>query len=224
MKRIRSKRQRPLGFEALEGRLALSAGMGLAGASHHADAMAMSQSVKTIPASFKGHTQIVNGTQVMVTGLKGTIGKDHFAGFGSGTVAGTLFAGGNVYLSNGKGTVQLGLDPAVVVKVRKALKAERLSHRCRRHREIRSVRRPDRALEHMEHPRQAQSDRELFRDPLPLMLSCLPDGRVRRSRRDQRGSGGRGPGQFCMFSPPCLKEDSPTRPNDRSTAPGEAEP
>ncbi len=119
MKRIRSKRQRPLGFEALEGRLALSAGMGLAGASHHADAMAMSQSVKTIPASFKGHTQIVNGTQVVATGLKGTIGKDHFTGYGSGTVAGTLFAGGNVYLSNGKGSVQLGLDPAVVVKVRR---------------------------------------------------------------------------------------------------------
>ncbi len=61
MTRIRSKRQRPVGFEALEGRLALSAGMGTAVASHHAEAGCMSQTQKSIPASFKGHRSSSTG-------------------------------------------------------------------------------------------------------------------------------------------------------------------
>jgi len=124
MTRIRSKRQRPVGFEALEGRLVLSAGMGMAAASHHAHAVVMSQTQKTIPASFKGHSQILNGTELVATGLTGTIGRDHFTGYGTGTVAGKLFQGGNVYLSNGAGSVQLALDPGVVVTVRKHSRQE----------------------------------------------------------------------------------------------------
>jgi hypothetical protein len=124
MKRIRSKHQRPVGFEALEGRLALSAGVGTAAASHHAHAVVMSQTQKTIPASFKGQVQIINGTEMMTTNLRGTIGTDHFTGSGTGTVAGKRFQGGEVDLSNGKGSIQLGLGSSVVVKVRKSSRKE----------------------------------------------------------------------------------------------------
>jgi hypothetical protein len=115
MMRIRSNRQRSIAFDALEGRLALSTGMGAAAASHHVATADTSQTPKTIPASFKGHSQILNGTELVTTGLKGIIGKDHFTGSGTGTVAGTLFQGGDSSLSNSKGSIELGLDPAVVV-------------------------------------------------------------------------------------------------------------
>jgi hypothetical protein len=117
MTRIRTKRQRPLAFEALEGRLALSTGMAVA--SHHTHAMVVSPTQKTIPASFKGHNQILNGSELVITNLRGTIGRDHFTGYGTGTVAGTVFQGGTVLLSNGNGTVELGLGTAVVVKAGK---------------------------------------------------------------------------------------------------------
>jgi hypothetical protein len=124
MTRIRSKRQRPLGFEALEGRLALSAGMGMAAASHRAALLVMSQAQTTIPASFKGHVQIVNGSILVITNLSGTIGKNHLTGFATGTVVGTQFQGGDVYLSNGPGNVHLKLGPAFVVNVGKSSKQE----------------------------------------------------------------------------------------------------
>jgi hypothetical protein len=119
MTRMHSKRQRSLAFEPLEGRLALSAGMGTAGATHHADAVHIRQIQATIPASFKGHTQLI-GTELTATNLKGTIGTDRFTGYGTGTEVGKQFEGGTVYLSNSKGTVQFSLAPSVVVKVRKS--------------------------------------------------------------------------------------------------------
>jgi hypothetical protein len=105
-----------VGFEALEGRLTLSSGIGAAVASHHTHVVVMRQIHKSIPASFKGYTQLTNGTELVTTNLRGKIGKDHFTGSGTGTVAGTLFQGGNVYLSNANGTIQLGLGAAYVTK------------------------------------------------------------------------------------------------------------
>jgi hypothetical protein len=123
MKRIRSERQRSVAFEALEGRLALSAGMGMAVAAHHADAVVVRHIQKAIPASFKGHAQL-NGSELVTTGLTGKIGKDHFTGSGTGTVNGTQFEGGNVYLSNSQGTIRLSLGSAFVVKVRRSTRQE----------------------------------------------------------------------------------------------------
>ena len=97
----------------------------------------MSQIQKTIPASFKGHVQLV-GTELMTTNLTGTIGTDHFTGSGTGTVVGKQFEGGNVYLSNSKGTIQFSLGPAVIVKVRRIHKAAEVS--CRRGRRQRKIR------------------------------------------------------------------------------------
>jgi hypothetical protein len=124
MTRIRSRQRRCLGFEALEGRLALSAGMGTAVASHHAALAAAKLTQTSIPASFKGHVQALSASELAVTGLKGTIGKDHFTGSGTGTEAGKQFEGGNVFLSNSAGSVQLQLSPAFVVKVGRSSKQE----------------------------------------------------------------------------------------------------
>ena len=124
MMRIRSKRQRSVGFEALEGRLVLSAGVGTAAASHYAKPAVAKLTQKSIPAAFKGHVQIVNGSQLMATGLKGTIGTDHFTGSGTGTQVGKQFAGGFVNLSNSQGSVQLKLNPAFTVKVGRSSKQE----------------------------------------------------------------------------------------------------
>jgi hypothetical protein len=124
MTRIRSRRQTSVGFETLEGRLVLSAGTGVAAAFHYADVVVMRQIQTTIPASFKGHVLLINGSELMTTGLKGTIGKDHFTGSGTGTVMGTQFTGGIVNLSNSKGTIELSLLSAFVVKVRKSSKQE----------------------------------------------------------------------------------------------------
>jgi hypothetical protein len=116
MMRARSKRQRSLGFEALEGRLALSTSMGTALASHHADAMLKSQISKTISASFKGHVQ-VSGSNLTVTNLTGVIGTDRFSnGRATGTMSGKQFDGGDVYLNNSKGSIHLTLGAAYSVK------------------------------------------------------------------------------------------------------------
>ena len=123
MTRIRSRQRRFVGFEALEGRLALSAGAAAMG-SHHAVAAVAKLTQTSIPASFKGHVQVLNGTQLMATGLTGTIGRDHFTGTGTGTEAGKVFQGGNVYLSNSQGSVQLQLSPAFKVKVGRSSKQE----------------------------------------------------------------------------------------------------
>ncbi len=123
MKSMRSKRLRSLGFESLEGRLALSTGMGMAAASHHAHAVVMSQTQETATASFKGHVDISNGTMT-TTNLRGTIGPDRFTGSGTGTVAGKLFEGGSVSLTNNSGSLQLTLGSSYTVKVRKHSRQE----------------------------------------------------------------------------------------------------
>lgn len=104
--------------------MALSAGMGMAGAPHHAEAAVPKLTKTSIPASFKGHVQILNGSQLMVTGLTGTIARDHFTGSGTGTQAGKQFEGGTVTLSNSQGSVQLQLSPAFKVKVGRSSKQE----------------------------------------------------------------------------------------------------
>ena len=121
MTQIHSKRRRSLAFEPLEGRLALSAGMATGLAAHRPDVVHVSQRTKSIPASFKGHTELV-GTELTTTSLTGTIGRDRFTGSGTGTQVGTQFEGGSVYLSNSKGTIQFSLGPSVVVRVKKPMR------------------------------------------------------------------------------------------------------
>jgi hypothetical protein len=113
MNRNRSQRQRPISFEALEGRLALSTGMGIAAVAHRGHALVMNPS--HVPASFKAHVQI-NGTTLTVTNLRGRIGTDHMTGSGTGTVAGKQFEGGTISLSNNLGSVELELGSAFFVK------------------------------------------------------------------------------------------------------------
>jgi hypothetical protein len=120
MTRIRPKRQRAVGFEALEGRLALSTGMAVAAPhAHHAIVRAAKRS---IPASFHGRTSI-NGSALATTNLTGKIGTDRFTGYGTGTLVNNLFQSGTVYLSNSRGSVQLSLS-AIQVKVRKTTRLE----------------------------------------------------------------------------------------------------
>jgi hypothetical protein len=119
MKRTRSKRQHSLAFDALEGRVALSSGIGTPLAAPRFAAVMMSQLRKTVQASFKGRVQFPSASDVAVTSLSGKIGKDHFTGFGNGGLAGTLFLGGDVYLSNGQGTVHLRLGPAITIRAGK---------------------------------------------------------------------------------------------------------
>jgi hypothetical protein len=114
---IRPKRQRNVGFEALEGRLALSTGMVVAPPGvHHALARA---SMHSIPASFKGQVSI-NGSTLSTTNLHGHIGPDHLTGYGTGTQVGKQFEGGEVFLSNSQGSIQLGLSPTFVIRVGKS--------------------------------------------------------------------------------------------------------
>jgi hypothetical protein len=116
MKRIRSKRQRAAGFEVLEGRWALSAG--LAVASHHAEAVARTHSQHRIPVSISGQLSVAGGTAATVTGVTGTIGKADFtSGSGSGTVSSNQFQGGTIDVSNGQGTIELSLGAARIVTV-----------------------------------------------------------------------------------------------------------
>ena len=64
----------------------------------------------------------VSGSTVTMTNLTGTIGRDRFTGSGTGTVSGTIFQGGDVYLSNKKGTIHLRLSPATVTQVGKRIR------------------------------------------------------------------------------------------------------
>jgi hypothetical protein len=111
MIRIRPKRQRNVGFEPLEGRLALSTGF--ATASPHLHAAIVRAAQHKVPASFKGQVSI-SGTELSTTNLTGHIGPDRFTGYGTGTVLGTQFQGGDVYLSNSNGTIHLALSPFFV--------------------------------------------------------------------------------------------------------------
>ena len=118
MNRIRARQKRTPRFEALEGRLVLSTGMGTGVISSHAHALVTSQPQHQVPASFRGHMS-VSGSTVTTTNLTGTIGRDHFTGHGTGTTSGTIFEGGTVYLSNSKGTITLQLSPATVTHIGK---------------------------------------------------------------------------------------------------------
>jgi hypothetical protein len=120
MTRIRPKRQRAVGFEALEGRLALSTGMAVASPHMHQAIMRATQ--RAIPASFHGRTSI-SGSTLTATNLTGKIGADRFTGDGTGTMVGTFFQSGNVYLSNSQGNIQLSLS-TIQVKVRKTMRRE----------------------------------------------------------------------------------------------------
>jgi hypothetical protein len=114
MTRIRPKRQWTVGFEALEGRLALSTGTAVASPHLH-DAVVRASQTK-VPASFRGIVSVNNGSTLTTTNLQGTIGRDHFTGYGTGTEAGKQFQGGDVYLSNGQGSIHLGLSPTYAVR------------------------------------------------------------------------------------------------------------
>jgi len=119
MTRVRPKRQRHVGFEALEGRLALSTGMAVA--PPHATALvALAQ--RLIPASIKSQVSIINGSTVQVTSLNGKLGKSRFTGSGGGILVGSQFQGGDIFLSNAKGSIHLSLGPAPVIQVGQKLK------------------------------------------------------------------------------------------------------
>jgi hypothetical protein len=118
MTRIPPKRQRNVGFEALEGRLALSTGMAVA--SPHAGDAIERASERSIPASFTGRVS-VSGSTLTTTNLKGHVGNYRLTGYGTGTVAGKQFEGGNVYLSNSQGNIQLALSPTYQVRAGKSL-------------------------------------------------------------------------------------------------------
>ncbi len=121
MNRIRPRQKRTPGFEALEGRLVLSTGMGTGEISHHAHALVSSQPQRQVPASFRGHVSIT-GSTVTTTNLTGAIGRDRFTGYGTGTTSGTIFEGGDVYLSNKQGSIHLRLSPATVTQVGKRMR------------------------------------------------------------------------------------------------------
>jgi hypothetical protein len=117
MMRNHPKRQRKATFEALEGRLALSTGVVMPpGGIHHAIVRAVQRS---IPATFKGQVSI-SGTTLTTTNLHGRIGTDRLTGYGTGTQVGNQFEGGQVFLSNSQGSIQLGLSPTAVVRIGKA--------------------------------------------------------------------------------------------------------
>ena len=122
MNRIRPKKKLSPSFEALEGRLALSTGMGMGLGveviAHQAHVLVKSPANRQVPVSFRGHVS-VSGSTVTITKLTGTIGRDHFTGSGTGTTSGTVFQGGYVYLNNSKGSVTLQLSPATVTQVGK---------------------------------------------------------------------------------------------------------
>lgn len=121
MNRIRPRQKRSLRFEALEGRLVLSAGIGTTGAlSAQAHVLVKNSAPRQVqvPVFFKGLV-FMSGSTVTTTNLTGTIGNDHFTGSGTGTISGKTtgtisrktFEGGDVYLNNGNGSVTLRLSP-----------------------------------------------------------------------------------------------------------------
>jgi hypothetical protein len=114
MKRFRPTRQTTAVFETLEGRWALSAG--LAVVSHHADAAVRSHSPRKVPVFISGELSVGGGTTATVTNVAGRIGKADFdSGSGSGTISGNEFQGGDIEVSNGQGTIELGLGAARIV-------------------------------------------------------------------------------------------------------------
>ena len=116
MTRNRPKQQRTLRFEALEGRLALSTGIGVASPHLHAAIVRTSQ--RSIPASFTGRVS-TDGSTLTTTNLRGHIGPDRFTGTSTGTEVGKDFQGGDVNLSNSQGTIELQLSPFYTERVGK---------------------------------------------------------------------------------------------------------
>jgi hypothetical protein len=57
----------------------------------------------------------ISGSDLTTTNLTGHIGPDRFTGYGTGTVVGKQFQGGDVFLSNSQGTIHLGLSPFFVL-------------------------------------------------------------------------------------------------------------
>ncbi len=77
-------------------------------------------SERSIPASFVGHVSI-SGSTLTTTNLRGHIGKYQLTGYGTGAVAGKQFEGGDVYLGNSQGNIQLGLSPTYQVRAGRSL-------------------------------------------------------------------------------------------------------
>jgi hypothetical protein len=114
MKKFRRTQRRALGFESLEGRLTMSAG--LAGASLHTHALVMKAIQRTIPFTFRGHTS-TNGSMRTIPDLAGKIGNVRFNGTGSVTTAGTRVLGGDAYLTSGQGSIHLQFGSGSVTGV-----------------------------------------------------------------------------------------------------------
>jgi hypothetical protein len=123
MAQVRSKRQRPLNLEALEGRLTLSSGIGTAVAAHQAGLAHVSQMQKTVKASFTGRVQVA-GTLLTTNNLKGNIGPDHFTGTGHVTNVNNHYENGSVNLHNSKGTIDFALIPGSYIKVGKTMQQQ----------------------------------------------------------------------------------------------------
>ena len=115
----RLKPRRRLTFDSLEGRLTLSAGMGMVAASHHAEIA--HTDVKSLKATFTGRVTL-SGSTYTSSNLKGTIGPAKFAGTAQVLTQGQALAGGYVNLSNSQGTLEFQLVPGNPVKVGKTVK------------------------------------------------------------------------------------------------------
>jgi hypothetical protein len=59
----------------------------------------------------------ITGSTAALTNLSGKIGKAHFTGSGSGMIVGTQFQGGEVFLSNKQGSINLQIGPATTYSV-----------------------------------------------------------------------------------------------------------
>ncbi len=115
----RLKPRRRLTFDALEGRLTLSAGMGMVAASHHAEIA--HPNVKSLKATFTGRVSL-SGTTYTSSNVKGTIGPAKFTGNAEILTQNHLLEGGYVNLTNSQGTLEFQLEPGNPVKVGKSYK------------------------------------------------------------------------------------------------------
>ena len=159
MTQVRPKRQRRVEFRALEGRLALNPRHGRRLSSRPRIGCASSQ--RSIIASFRGHVSI-SGSTVSFNDLTGKVAKIQFTGYGSGAVAGKLFQGGDVYLSNSQGNIHLPSG-----RLRRSEPGSRQSRWSRSQLWPPTVRRFVRSrhgnLDEMEYSRQSQKDCDIFR-------------------------------------------------------------
>ena len=123
----------------------------------------MKQTQKSIPASFKGHAQIINGSELVTTGLRGTIGKDHFTGSGTGTREWDTIRGRERLPEQRQGDHSAQPRRRLCRQGKKVHKAGSFGRCRRRQRKIRFVRRHPWVLDVMEYARQAERVGELFR-------------------------------------------------------------